>query len=240
VTLQGEPKKLLLAGDRVVVFSSMPKPVDPSGPQDPYAGSGAGAPAPYEPESDCTYGYDCDFTGDGHPVKLSVFDVTDRAEPRRIRELDLVTRQLELWPWELGRQRGKSRSDGRVSGLLSLSAVRFDGARGFVVTFRQTDPLHVLDLAEPEAPRVASTPTRGYFVAGVGLAHQDSTDLSATVAGTTRTTSFDAEVDPLLTLGVGLTHELDAFALLAQARLTTVFSDDEATRFIPIAVGAQL
>lgn len=85
----------------------------------------------------------------------------------------------------------------------------------------------------------SSTPTRGYFIAGLGLAHQDSTDLSATVAGTTRTTSFDSETDPLLTLGVGLTHGLDGFALFAQVRVTTVFSDDEATRFVPITVGAQ-
>lgn len=34
-------------------------------------------------------------------------------------------------------------------------AVRFIGARGYVVTFRQTDPLYVLDLADPADPRAA-------------------------------------------------------------------------------------
>jgi len=33
-----------------------------------------------------------------------------------------------------------------------LYAVRFLGARGFVVTFRQTDPLFALDLSDPRAP----------------------------------------------------------------------------------------
>ncbi|MCU0309074.1 MAG: beta-propeller domain-containing protein, partial [Thermoleophilia bacterium] len=32
--------------------------------------------------------------------------------------------------------------------------VRFMGPMGYVVTFRQTDPLYVLDLADPERPRV--------------------------------------------------------------------------------------
>ena len=36
-----------------------------------------------------------------------------------------------------------------------IRAVRFDGARGFVVTFKKTDPLFVLDLAEPAAPAIA-------------------------------------------------------------------------------------
>lgn len=36
-----------------------------------------------------------------------------------------------------------------------VHAVRFIGARGYVVTFRQTDPLYVLDLADPADPRAA-------------------------------------------------------------------------------------
>ncbi len=35
-------------------------------------------------------------------------------------------------------------------------AVRFAGARGYVVTFRRTDPLYVLDLADPADPRVTA------------------------------------------------------------------------------------
>ena len=37
----------------------------------------------------------------------------------------------------------------------SIKAVRFMGNRGFVVTFRQRDPLYTLDLSEPLAPKVA-------------------------------------------------------------------------------------
>jgi hypothetical protein len=36
-----------------------------------------------------------------------------------------------------------------------IYAVRFIGDRGYVVTFRQTDPLYTLDLSKPSAPKVA-------------------------------------------------------------------------------------
>jgi hypothetical protein len=37
----------------------------------------------------------------------------------------------------------------------AVKAVRFQGDRGYVVTFRQVDPLYVLDLADPARPAVA-------------------------------------------------------------------------------------
>jgi uncharacterized secreted protein with C-terminal beta-propeller domain len=46
---------------------------------------------------------------------------------------------------------------GRIGGLgkgENVYAVRFVGDTGYVVTFRQIDPLHTLDLADPEHPRV--------------------------------------------------------------------------------------
>jgi uncharacterized secreted protein with C-terminal beta-propeller domain len=46
---------------------------------------------------------------------------------------------------------------GSVSGLgkgQRIYAVRFMGERGFVVTFRQMDPLYALDLSDPAAPKV--------------------------------------------------------------------------------------
>ncbi len=46
---------------------------------------------------------------------------------------------------------------GAVSGLgvgERVYAVRFMGDRGYVVTYRQVDPLYVLDVADPEAPRL--------------------------------------------------------------------------------------
>jgi hypothetical protein len=47
---------------------------------------------------------------------------------------------------------------GRVGGIgegESVYAVRFIGDTGYVVTFRRTDPLHVIDLSDPSTPRVA-------------------------------------------------------------------------------------
>ncbi len=48
---------------------------------------------------------------------------------------------------------------GQVGGLgaddnESIRAVRFIGTTGYVVTYRQTDPLYVLDLRDPAAPRI--------------------------------------------------------------------------------------
>jgi hypothetical protein len=47
---------------------------------------------------------------------------------------------------------------GRVGGLgrgETIQSVRFAGAIGYVVTFRQTDPLYTIDLSDPGRPRVA-------------------------------------------------------------------------------------
>lgn len=47
---------------------------------------------------------------------------------------------------------------GSVGGLgltEQIHAVRFIGTQAYVVTFRQTDPLYVIDLADPTAPRLA-------------------------------------------------------------------------------------
>jgi len=46
---------------------------------------------------------------------------------------------------------------GSVSGLgkgQRIYSVRFIGALGYVVTFRQVDPLYTLDLRDPAHPRV--------------------------------------------------------------------------------------
>ena len=52
---------------------------------------------------------------------------------------------------------GRLRTVGRVTGLGKgerIYAVRFLGERGYVVTFRQVDPLYTLDLRDAERPRV--------------------------------------------------------------------------------------
>ena len=53
--------------------------------------------------------------------------------------------------------RNRLRSVGSVSGLgqgEDIFAVRFMGDVGYVVTFRQTDPLYTIDLSDPTAPSV--------------------------------------------------------------------------------------
>jgi uncharacterized secreted protein with C-terminal beta-propeller domain len=54
---------------------------------------------------------------------------------------------------------GRLQQIGRVDGLgrednESIKSVRFVGDRGYVTTFRQTDPLYVIDLKEAAAPKV--------------------------------------------------------------------------------------
>ena len=59
----------------------------------------------------------------------------------------------------LGEQDGQLRQLGQVDGLgradnESIQAVRFIGDRAYVVTYRQTDPLYVVDLRNPATPAV--------------------------------------------------------------------------------------
>jgi uncharacterized secreted protein with C-terminal beta-propeller domain len=59
----------------------------------------------------------------------------------------------------LREENGTLKQIGQVGGLghednESIYAVRFIGNQGYVVTFRQTDPLYVLDLRDPAAPKV--------------------------------------------------------------------------------------
>lgn len=58
----------------------------------------------------------------------------------------------------LGERDGRLETVGQVSGLGAgerIYAVRFIGDAGYVVTFRQVDPLYTLDLSSPQNPRVA-------------------------------------------------------------------------------------
>jgi uncharacterized secreted protein with C-terminal beta-propeller domain len=58
----------------------------------------------------------------------------------------------------LGAQGGRLAQVGQVGGLgkgQRIYAVRFVGTAGYVVTFRQMDPLYAIDLSDPAAPRVA-------------------------------------------------------------------------------------
>ncbi len=63
---------------------------------------------------------------------LSVIDVSDPGALSVMAEMDIVLDVLE-----------------------SVTATRFDGTRGYVVTAEQTDPLFIIDLSDPSNPRLA-------------------------------------------------------------------------------------
>lgn len=69
--LEGTPKKLFVEGDKALVFVAM----------------GENDNNYYNRE--CTYGYDCDFSGDGTDTRLLVFDIANRASPVLERQIDV-------------------------------------------------------------------------------------------------------------------------------------------------------
>lgn len=75
----GQAKKLFVQGNRVVVYVSQPR------------SSSAGSDTSWmrSQSADCTYGYDCDFSGDGTATQIVVFDVSDHGAPRLVRQIDL-------------------------------------------------------------------------------------------------------------------------------------------------------
>ena len=82
--IEGTPKRMFVASDRAVIYSSL-GPLQTAGGSSSWDRWGGG----YGGGEDCTYGYDCDFTGDGHELKITVFDISDRAAPVLIREIEL-------------------------------------------------------------------------------------------------------------------------------------------------------
>lgn len=112
-----------------------------------------------------------------HIVKIALesFEIVAQAEVpgRPINQFSLdeeggyLRLATTVEPWMLG-GRGESANDVyvldqelKVVGSLrdlglgeGIYAVRFLGDKGYVVTFRETDPLHVIDLSDPHDPRV--------------------------------------------------------------------------------------
>ncbi|MBA2729868.1 MAG: beta-propeller domain-containing protein, partial [Euzebyaceae bacterium] len=147
---------------------------------------------------------------------------------------------------------GRLRQVGVVGGLgrgERIYSVRFLGDLGYVVTFRQTDPLYTIDLSDPGAPRVAGElKIRGYsaylhpvdddLLLGVG---QDATVRGRTLG--TQLSLFDVS-DPAAPAKVAQTklpgsnseaeYDHRAFLYWPATRLAVVpvesFSFDRATR----------
>ena len=78
LALGGTAKKLFVDGNRALVYVSMSR-------------ANTGSTSWYtSPVTDCTYGYDCDFSGDGTATDMVLVDITDRNAPQVIRRLSLT------------------------------------------------------------------------------------------------------------------------------------------------------
>jgi len=76
--IEGEPKRMFVYNSKAFIYSSLDSVVSET------ADYGY---MPYYQNDDCTYGYDCEFTGDGKKLKITVLDISDTAEPVLIREI---------------------------------------------------------------------------------------------------------------------------------------------------------
>lgn len=80
--ITGTPRKLFVYENRAVIYSSLDslktsgESAEPTNPVSAYT---------YTGRKECTYGYDCQFTGDGKPTQMTVFDITDLEQPKTLR-----------------------------------------------------------------------------------------------------------------------------------------------------------
>lgn len=63
--MAGDVREMFIEGDRAVIYT---------------ASGNRGRP--------CTYAYDCQFAGDGTATRITVFDISDRAAPKQMRQID--------------------------------------------------------------------------------------------------------------------------------------------------------
>ena len=70
LTLPGEPRRLFLAGDKLIVYTRLA--ITTGGPSKPS-------------QQGCTYGYDCRFSAEPGQTAVIVFDVSEPSAPRELR-----------------------------------------------------------------------------------------------------------------------------------------------------------
>jgi len=75
--IEGQPEKMFIHNNRAFVYSSLDYMTQP---HNDYYG-------PYYDSGECTYGYNCEFTGNGRELKITVLDISDMTAPSRIREI---------------------------------------------------------------------------------------------------------------------------------------------------------
>lgn len=69
VSIDGTPKRLYVHNDLAIIYSSL----DSENSNGRY-------------NKECTYGYNCEFLGDGYPLEITIFDISDRSNPRLVRK----------------------------------------------------------------------------------------------------------------------------------------------------------
>jgi uncharacterized secreted protein with C-terminal beta-propeller domain len=79
IPLDGNAKKLFVLENRALVYVSMPRTTTNNNEMEWMSGQ----------SGDCTYGYSCDFSGDGTATRILVFDISDRAQPEVLRTIDM-------------------------------------------------------------------------------------------------------------------------------------------------------
>jgi hypothetical protein len=86
--VRGEPKKLYVHENKAIVYSSLERLHAPD--ESDWSGGGFGpvGDAYYDFE-ECTYGYDCDFRGDGRGLLVTAFAIEDKSNPKMLRETEL-------------------------------------------------------------------------------------------------------------------------------------------------------
>lgn len=143
----------------------------------------------------------------------------------------------------LAERDGELVTTGAVTGLgrgEDIKGVRFIGDVGYVVTFRQTDPLFVVDLSDPVTPRLAGAlsvpgysaylhPVGEALVLGVGF---DGTDAGGLTGGAV--SLFDVR-DPAAPTRVGL-HGLGRYSapvLVDDGHHAFTWSEERRTAYVP-------
>ncbi len=121
-------------------------------------------------------------SGEVRGTVLNQFSLSEYQGRLRVATTDQTAAGSESFVTVLADDDARLARVGQVGGMgrgEQIKSVRFVDDRGYVVTFRQTDPLYVLDLADPAAPKVTGElkilgysaylhPLAGNLLIGVG------------------------------------------------------------------------
>ncbi len=82
--VEGSATKLFVHNERAIIYSSMNPLQEVDNSSDIYGGM----PYYYGQGGECTYGYDCEFTGDGRALQVTIYDISDVTAPKLLRKTD--------------------------------------------------------------------------------------------------------------------------------------------------------